>query len=176
MNFIESLRVNDKIRPTSAYKKNDHFTRYQHQVLNQKEKRNEEMRKTMISGMVDRLAQPKSYGQQYNNTSSTVYKRTRCQSAMGRFRTGEDDESSRSGIQGRPTSRAESRRESRVEIRPESRNGSVRDIVPSSAKNTISERASPVGAYANLKAMAQAQQRPNSSRADQRSMRQRERL
>jgi len=129
----------------------------------------------MITSMVDRLAQPKSYGQQYNNTSSSVYKRTRCQSAMGRFRTGED-ESSPSGIQGRPTSRAESRRESRVEIRPESRNGSVRDIVPTSAKNTISGRGSPVGAYANLKAMVQAQQRPNSSRADQRSMRQRERL
>ncbi len=174
MNFIESLRVNDKIRPTSAFRKNDHFTRYQHQVLNPKEKRNEDMRKSMITTMVDRLAQPKSYGQQYNNTSSSEYKRTRCQSAMGRFRTGED--SSRSGIEGRPSSRAESRRESRVEIRPESRNGSVRDIVPTSAKNTISERASPIGAYANLKAMAQAQQRPSSSRVDQRSMRQRERL
>jgi len=172
LNFIESLRVNDKIRPTSAFKKNDHFMRYQHQVLLPKEKRNEDMRKSMVTTMVDRLSQPKSYGKQYNNTSHTDYTNTRSQSAMGRFRAGE--EASPVGIQGRPSSRAQSRRESRVESRPESRIGNISNLIPSSAKNASTGRTSPIGAYASIKAMTQ--QRPNSSRADQRSMRQRDRL
>ena len=70
---MESLRGYNKIRPRTAFKDTDHYTRVQNMNALPRELQIENMKRQMIGSLISRLSVPKQYDQKYKNSAHPEY-------------------------------------------------------------------------------------------------------